>query len=97
MRTYLFIRRAVLVASLMLIPWLSPLSTYAADRQSGGATPASSAGALDIAAVGAAEDTLKACLARIPKDATAGQRMIATQSCEQEDEARKLIQAVPAR
>lgn len=97
METYLFIRSTVLVASLMLIPWISPLSTYAADQHSGGATHSASAGALDVAAVGAAEDTLKACLARIPKDATAGQHMVAKQGCGQEDETRKLIQAVPAR
>ena len=97
MRTYLFIRHTVLVASLMLIPWISPLSAYAADQQSGKAIHSASAEALDVAAVGAASDTLKACLARIPKDATAGQRMVAQQGCGQEDETRKLIQAVPAR
>src|SRR2546428_11822618 len=77
MRHYLFIRRTVLVASLMLIPWISPLSAYAADQQSGKAIHSASAEALDVAAVGAAPGTLKGCLARNPKDATAGQRMVA--------------------
>ena len=97
MRTDLFIRRTVVLTWLALTLWISPLATYAADQHSGGATPSVSAVALDVAAVGAAEDTLKACLARIPKDATDGQRMVAKQGCEQEDEARKLIQAVPTR
>src|SRR2546430_9399290 len=79
MRTYLFIRHTVLVASLMLIPWISPLSAYAADQQSGKAIHSASAEALDVAAVGAASDTPKACPARIPNDATAGQRLGAPQ------------------
>jgi len=88
MRHYLFIRRTVLVASLMLIPWISPLSAYAADQQSGKAIHSASAEALDVAAVGAASDTLKACLARIPKDATDGQRMIAQDSCKRDEATR---------
>jgi hypothetical protein len=39
MRTYLFIRRTVLVASLMLIPWVPAMSTYAADPSQGVGTP----------------------------------------------------------
>lgn len=35
----------------------------------------------DAVAVGSLDDSLHACLARIPKDATAGQRMLAEQSC----------------
>lgn len=37
--------------------------------------------AKDAVAAGALDDSLQACLARIPKDATAGQRMLAEQSC----------------
>src|SRR2546430_15523548 len=81
MRSYLFIRHTVLVASLMLIPWISPLSAYAADQQSGKAIHSASAEALDVAAVGAASGTLKGRLARIPKDATAGQRLGGAQGC----------------
>jgi len=40
-------------------------------------------------AAGAVEDTLKACMARIPKDASIGQRMIAEQSCGRDDRDRK--------
>ncbi len=39
MRTYLFIRRTALAASLMLIPWVPALSTYAADPSQGVGTP----------------------------------------------------------
>src|SRR2546426_11494761 len=39
MRTYLFIRRTALAASLMLIPWVPALSTYAAGPSPGGGTP----------------------------------------------------------
>ena len=39
---------------------------------------------LDGIASGAVEDTLKACLARIPADATAGQRLLAEQGCKSE-------------
>lgn len=39
MRTYLFIRRTALAASLMLMPWVPALSTYAADQSQGVGTP----------------------------------------------------------
>jgi hypothetical protein len=38
---------------------------------------------------GVAEDTLKACLRRIPEKATVGQRMLAEQTCEGEEAIRK--------
>lgn len=95
MKASQFIRRMVIVASLALIPWISPLSTYAADQPAGGATPSTAAGGLGEAASGAVEDTLKACLARIPKDSTSGQRMIAEESCKRDQGTRDLIQAVP--
>jgi len=37
---------------------------------------------MNILASGSVEDTLKLCLARIPKDASAGQRLLAEQSCQ---------------
>ncbi|MDH4154716.1 MAG: hypothetical protein OEV01_13095 [Nitrospira sp.] len=48
---------------------------------------------LDVMASGAAEDTLKACMARIPMFASAGQRMLAEQSCAGEEELRKTLRA----
>ena len=46
-------------------------------------------------ASGAAEDTLKACMARIPVVASAGQRMLAEQSCAGEERTRNTIQSAP--
>ncbi len=48
-------------------------------------------------ASGASEDSLQACLTRIPKDATAGQRLIAEQSCRRDDGERKPFQATLGR
>ena len=42
-------------------------------------------------------DTLDACLRRIPSDATAGQRMMAKQSCQRDAAAHRAIQAVPGK
>lgn len=46
-------------------------------------------------ATGAVEDTLKACMARIPKDASIGQRMTAEQSCGQDERDRNPFLAIP--
>lgn len=52
-------------------------------------------GELAVMASGAAEDTLKACKARIPKLASVGQHMLAEQSCAGEEAARKAIRSAP--
>ncbi|RMH07455.1 MAG: hypothetical protein D6704_05105 [Nitrospirae bacterium] len=49
----------------------------------------------DRVAAGAQGDTLEACLARIPKDATEGQRLLAKLSCERDERDRQAILAVP--
>jgi hypothetical protein len=95
MKIYLFIRRIVILTSLVLISWLPALATQAADQPSGESPPVISTGAPVIVAADAVEDTLKACLARIPKDGSAGQRMLAEQSCEQDEGTRTVIQAAP--
>ena len=46
-------------------------------------------------AAGAAEDTLKACMARIPELASVGQHMLAKHSCIGEEETRKAIRSAP--
>ncbi|MEC4890675.1 MAG: hypothetical protein RI101_11510 [Nitrospira sp.] len=60
-----------------------------------GAGSASSSGAtfgagknIDRVATGAVEDTLDACLARIPTNASAGQKMLAEESCRRDQAAR---------
>ena len=56
---------------------------------------ASPATGLNQISAGAQEDTLEACLARIPSNATAGQRMVAERTCKRDHETRKSILAVP--
>ena len=46
----------------------------------------------DAVAAGSLEDSLEACLARIPKDATAGQKMLAEQSCRRAEADRAPVQ-----
>lgn len=43
----------------------------------------------------AGEDTLEDCLAKIPENASAGQRMLAERSCEGEEDNRRLTQEMP--
>jgi hypothetical protein len=99
MRTYAFITRAVLLSSLVLVASWSALTVLASgsdrsqEAQEGmGVAPAS---ALNAVASGAVEDTLVACLERIPVDATAGQRLLAEQSCERAEETKKRLEAAP--
>lgn len=44
---------------------------------------------LDRVASGSVEDTSNACLARIPNDASAGQKMLAEESCRRDQAARR--------
>lgn len=53
---------------------------------SSGAAPAKGLGRI---AAGAVEDSLQACMARIPSDATSGQRMLAEESCKRDQAGRK--------
>ena len=91
MRICLFIRRIVIFTSLVLISWLPALATQAADQPSGGSPPVVVTGEPAMMAAGV-EDTLKSCLARIPKGGSAGQRMLAKQSCKQDEGTRKASQ-----
>lgn len=52
----------------------------------GYSSPSGEGGAI---AAGSVEDSLSACMSRIPSDASEGQRMIAEQSCERDQENRK--------
>jgi hypothetical protein len=52
-------------------------------------------GARGVMASGAAEDSLKACMARIPEVASVGQRMLAEQTCAGEEQTRKVLQSAP--
>ena len=52
-------------------------------------------GELAVMASGAAEDTLKACKARIPELASAGQHLLAEQSCVGAEQTRNEIRSAP--
>jgi hypothetical protein len=54
-----------------------------------GSSGAGSATGINRIASGAVEDTSNACLARIPKDASAGQKMLAEESCHRDQAARR--------
>ena len=81
----------------MIVFSLSPLLTQAAEQptaKSGSATGHMTSS--PSVASGAVEDSLKACMARIPTDASAGQRMMAEQSCQRDEEVRQPFQATQA-
>jgi hypothetical protein len=50
---------------------------------------------LNVVAANSVDDTLKACLARIPEVATAGQRLLAEQNCRGEERTRQETQTTP--
>lgn len=62
--------------------------TTGSSAANGGGAPASTRN-IDRIASGAVEDTLSACMARIPKDASAGQRLLAEESCRRDQAARR--------
>ena len=92
-----FIGPMVMVACLALSVGCAEMSSEEVGQSSGTAAPSVATAGRSGMAAGAVGDTLQACLARIPADASAGQRMIAEQSCGRDQGDRKLIQAVPGR
>ena len=52
-------------------------------------TGSASAKGIDRVASGAVEDTLDACKGRIPKEASAGQNMLAEESCRRDQSVRR--------
>ncbi|OGW68448.1 MAG: hypothetical protein A3A88_11040 [Nitrospirae bacterium RIFCSPLOWO2_01_FULL_62_17] len=96
MKTQL-ITRTILIALLALIPWIAASSAEAAGKTPKPSAPPTQSEGRSIVASGAVEDSQEACLARIPKDATSGQRMIAEQSCNRDQTSRQSIQDVPGR
>jgi hypothetical protein len=73
------------------------------DASGSAASPSSSSEASAVTtgptrvSTGTQGDTLEGCLSRIPSDATAGQKMLATMSCERDAKARTSIDAVPGK
>lgn len=95
MRIHLTMQRLVLLSCVLAISaWATP-PTYAADPLVEGTMVVPPIGAMDVVASGSVEDTLKACLARIPEIASVGQRMLAEQSCAGEEGNRTLTPVAP--
>ena len=83
MKHDLFINSSIFAASLLLIPFLLPMGVLAAEPVEG--SLALQTKHLSQIAVESVQDSLKACLARIPADASVGQLMLAQQNCQQVD------------
>lgn len=92
-----FFHRSIISATFVLLSGVLLSLAHAASSSPN--TPALPAGATpaNALAAGASEDSLTACLARIPKDATIGQRLIAEQSCRRDEGDRKPFQATLGR
>jgi hypothetical protein len=89
--TRLFCIQAICVLAVLSGSSIGLAATQAQDNESGMVAPGSDAGI----ASGAAEDSLRVCKARIPKDASIGQLMIAEQGCWRDENDRQRVQAVP--
>lgn len=81
MRIQLFTKQLVLMGCLVASALLSTGESQAADPRTMESAVPIATGEMNLRASGSVEDTLKLCLARIPKDASAGQRLLAEQSC----------------
>lgn len=93
MLIHLHVKRCILLASVVLLAsTLSPFCIHADEGQVKGALIPSPVPKI---ASGAVEDSLKACLARIPEKASVGQRLLAERTCQGEEGTRKTIQDAP--
>ena len=99
-------RARILVIQVAAVFMLAGCAEYDGGSMMGGtappAAPATAASAPQTAtpsgprpASGTQEDSLEACLARIPSNASAGQRMVAELSCQRDEANRKPIKSVP--
>ena len=79
----------LLFALLMALPAVT--TAAASDGHMKGAMILAPATQQDVMASGAVEDTLKACMGRIPLDATVGQRLLAEQNCAGQQQTRQLV------
>ena len=94
MQYHLLFKRTILVASFAMIPFILPGLTLAAEPVTETMSSAEAqAQARTQIAEGSVRDTLQLCLGRIPQDASAGQRMLAEQNCQQVQAARTINQA----
>lgn len=92
MRIQLFMKRAVLTGCLVMSVILPTIQGQAADLSTKESPAPLTTGDMNVMASGSVEDTLKLCLARIPKDASSGQRLLAEQSCQGAERTRSTSQ-----
>ena len=93
--TPLFIKQTIGVLAILLGAFLAAPPVQADDQAPATIAPGSNGMTEEDIAAGSVEDTLGACMARIPKDASIGQVMIAEQSCWRDENERKPVHAVP--
>jgi hypothetical protein len=93
--TPLFTMQTICILAVLLSGSLEAATVQSLDRAPAPVAPGSDAATEGDLAVGSPEDTLRACMARIPTDASIGQLMIAEQSCWRDENERKPAQAVP--
>ena len=93
----LFTRRTLSALTIISCAFfgLTPTQAQAQEREPAMVAPGSDAIKDGDIAAGTSEDSIRACMARIPKDASIGQVMIAEQSCWRDENDRKPIQAIP--
>ena len=92
MRIQLFMKQVVLIGCLVASAMVQTGEGQAADLRALESAAPITTGEMNILASGSVEDTLKLCLARIPKDASAGQRLLAEQSCQGAERTRSTSQ-----
>ena len=95
MNTIPSLKCAIGMASFMIAMSSAPAMGQAADRQPENGVQDPAAITEPNAAAGAVEDTLQACMARIPNDASIGQRMIAEQGCWRDENDRQPFRSDP--
>ncbi len=92
--TRLFTKQTICILAILLSGFLEAAPIQAQDQAPTVAPGTDATMEGDIAA-GSLEDTIRACMGRIPKDASIGQVMIAEQSCWRDENERKPVQAIP--
>ena len=80
MKHDLFFTRSIVIASLMVLPLIFPIGSSAAEPEKG--TRALQNEGLKANAVESVQDSLKACLGRIPVDGSIGQLLLAKENCQ---------------
>ena len=91
------VQSALFMMALLLAATLLVASCAGPSTEGTGGAASAPVAALERPATGATDDSLSACMARIPDDASAGQRMFAEESCRRDEAERKAIQAVPGK